>query len=133
MKTVFADSFYFFALVNDRDPAHAKSLAFLRTYSGRLLTTAWVLTELGDGLTQPANRPAFLQTLRTLQNDPNVVIVAFEEALFEAGVALFSQRRDKTWSLTDCISFVVMQREGITDALTGDHHFEQAGFRALFK
>ena len=46
---------------------------------------------------------------------------------------LFHARLDKEWSLTDCISFVVMQREGITDALTGDHHFEQAGFTALLK
>jgi hypothetical protein len=53
MKTVFADSFYFFALVNDRDPAHDKAVAFLQSYRGRMLTTDWIITELGDGL---ANR-----------------------------------------------------------------------------
>jgi uncharacterized protein len=40
-------------------------------------------------------------------------------------------RRDKEWSLTDCISFVVMKERGLTEALTADHHFEQAGFKAL--
>jgi hypothetical protein len=53
--------------------------------------------------------------------------------LFEAGTDLYSRRSDKEWSLTDCISFVVMQEQGIGEALTGDRHFEQAGFRALLK
>ena len=51
----------------------------------------------------------------------------------DAGLALYANRTDKDWSLTDCISFVVMNERGITDALTGDHHFEQAGFAALLK
>ena len=51
--------------------------------------------------------------------------------LFARGLTLYRQRIDKAWSLTDCISFVVMADEGLTEALTGDRHFEQAGFRAL--
>jgi hypothetical protein len=61
------------------------------------------------------------------------VIIAPEDNWFTAGIELYTSRPDKDWSLTDCISFVVMQDRGITDALTGDHHFEQAGFRALLK
>ena len=49
------------------------------------------------------------------------------------GVALYAERPDKDWSLTDCISFVVMRTMDITEALTGDRHFEQAGFTALLK
>ena len=60
-------------------------------------------------------------------------IVFVDEPLFHAGLELYLARPDKDWSLTDCISFVVMEREGITDALTGDKHFEQAGFVALLK
>ena len=48
----------------------------------------------------------------------------------ERGLALYRARPDKAWSLIDCISFMVMTERGITEALTGDHHFEQAGFRA---
>ena len=70
---------------------------------------------------------------RSLVNHPRVKIVAAETRLFQRGVELFEQRRDKDWSLTDCLSFVVMQDEGITQALTGDKHFEQAGFTALLK
>ena len=53
--------------------------------------------------------------------------------LFEQGVELFAHRPDKQWSLTDCISFVVMQDRGLTEALTANHHFEQAGFVAMLK
>jgi hypothetical protein len=91
------------------------------------------LTELGDGLASPANRPAFLATLEAVQGDPNTAVVGCREELLEAGVDLFRRHADKYWSLTDCISFVVMEREGISEALTGDKHFEQAGFVALLK
>ncbi len=133
MSTVFADSFYFFSLVNAKDPRHARAVAFLRSYQGRLLTTGWVLTELGDGLAHPTNRPSFLQTVTRLRAEPNVVIVPCSGELLEAGIELYRQRPDKEWSLTDCTSFVVMAREGISEALTGDHHFEQAGFVVLLK
>jgi predicted nucleic acid-binding protein len=53
--------------------------------------------------------------------------------LFQRGVELFRARPDKEWSLTDCISFVVMTEKGLSEALTGDRHFEQAGFHALLK
>jgi predicted nucleic acid-binding protein len=61
------------------------------------------------------------------------VIVPTTDEVFEAGLKLYLNRSDKYWSLTDCISFEVMEREGLTEALTGDHHFEQAGFIALMK
>jgi predicted nucleic acid-binding protein len=99
-----------------------------------MLTTGWVLTELADALAStPQGRAEFLSTLRDLQADPDVQLIPCTGALMEEGVLLYSQRPDKKWSLTDCISFVVMQREGITEALTGDHHFDQAGFLALLK
>lgn len=60
-----------------------------------------------------------------------MTIVPFSAELFDRGIAPYSERRDKDWSLTDCISFVVMQEHGLTDALTSDRHFEQAGFRRL--
>lgn len=98
-----------------------------------MLTTAWVLTEVADGLASPATRGTFAQVLRELKADPRVVIIQPNAALFDAGIELYEQRSDKDWSLTDCISFVAMREAGISDALTGDRHFEQAGFRALLK
>ena len=133
MKAVFADSFYFFALANEKDPARARAQTFAQTYQDRVITTDWVLTEVGDGLAHPDNRAAFLKIVDTLRAEANVRIVPCEDALFNAGLTLYRNRLDKAWSLTDCISFVVMEREGIHEALTGDHHFEQAGFVALLK
>jgi len=59
--------------------------------------------------------------------------VAAEAAGSGRGLALYSARRDKSWSLTECISFEVMAGFGLVEALTGDHHFEQAGYRASLK
>ena len=71
--------------------------------------------------------------LDDLRKNPDVQVVPANDALFDEGVQLFANRLDKEWSLTDCISFVVMEQNGLTEALTGDHHFEQAGFVALLK
>ena len=56
-----------------------------------------------------------------------------EQALYERGWQLYRDRPDKSWSLTDCISFVVMNDMNLRDALTGDKHFEQAGYVAILK
>jgi hypothetical protein len=74
-----------------------------------------------------------LELLQVLRAAPRVVLVPATEELFQAGIGLYGSRSDKDWSLTDCISFVLMQRRGIQMALTGDRHFEQAGFTALLR
>ena len=132
MNAVFADTFYFLALLNERDAAHSKAVQF-DPNARILLTTAWVLTEVGDALSAPENRPTFLQLVDTLQSSPDARVLVPTPELFERGLELFRQRTDKEWSLTDCISFAAMKDERVTDALTGDRHFEQAGFRALLK
>lgn len=133
MKTVFVDTFYFIAALSPDDVAHELAIHFASEFAGPMLTTAWVLIEVADGMAAPVNRPVFIQLLAELRADPQFTILPPGEELFEKGLELYAHRLDKGWSLTDCISFVVMERAGITDALTGDHHFEQAGFRALFK
>lgn len=60
-----------------------------------------------------------------------VEIVSADSRSFAAGFELFASRADKDWSLVDCISFALMKKREISEALTGDRHFEQAGFRAL--
>jgi hypothetical protein len=71
--------------------------------------------------------------VQRLRADANSTIVEANRAIFDAGFDLYSQRPDKDWSLTDCISFVVMNRLRLTEALTADRHFEQAGFKVLLK
>ena len=133
MKTVFADAFYYFALLSPTSTYHREAHKFTASFSGTMVTTAWVLTEVGDGLSRVPNRPLFLELIDELDLDPDVIIVEPEKRLYEEGLALFRDRLDKDCTLTDCISLVVMKVEGIADALTADHHFEQAGFNILFK
>ncbi len=133
MIRVFADSFYFFAVLNPKDQAHQKALEFAAGHEEPIVTTAWVLTELADGLAATAHRGAFSRLVDRLRADPENEVVPPTEELMARGMALYDARPDKHWSLTDCISFVVMQDRQLTQALTGDHHFEQAGFKALLK
>jgi len=133
VKAIFADSFYFLALLRLEDSAHARALAASQNRTDRLVTTAWVLTEVADALAVPATREGFPRLLAALRTDPACTIVPPTQDLFDAGVELYARRPDKAWSLTDCISFVVMREHGMNEALTGDRHFEQAGFIALLK
>ena len=133
MKPVFADTFYFLALLNSKDESHARAWEFSKSRDAPLVTTAWILTELANALAGSAKRQVFRQLLDEIENHAENQLIAASQSLFDRGVKLYDARPDKQWSLTDCISFVVMQERGIAEALTGDHHFEQAGFIALFK
>ena len=131
MSACFADTYFFIALLFESDEAHTDAQARVTELSGQLYTSTWVLTEVADALATPGRRERFLPFLRFLQSNPLVTIVPADQGLFDRGAALYDQRPDKAWSLTDCISFVVMQDHGLRDALTGDHHFKQAGFNVL--
>jgi uncharacterized protein len=128
---VFADTHFYLALLSESDIDHERAIAISREFAGRTVTTAWVLAEVADAFAAPKVRSLFLGLYERLCRNPKVTVFPPSADLFERGIGLYAQRPDKSWSLTDCISFIVMQQSGVTDALTGDHHFEQAGFRAL--
>jgi uncharacterized protein len=131
MNRVFADAFYFVALLNRADQFHQKAIAAAQQLRDDIVTTEWVLTEVADALAGPVNRLAVASFIRDLFQDPNVVLVRASSDWFERGLQLYERRPDKDWPLTDCISFAIMTEEKLTDALTGDHHFAQAGFKML--
>ena len=133
MTMVFADTFYYIAFLSPSDEAHEQAKAFTQDYSGKMITTEWVLTELADGLAAPVTRQRCVAFIDWLRRDVDVTIVPAATDLFDAGLTLYRGRDDKKWALTDCISFVVMEREGIREVLTGNHNFEQAGFKALLR
>ena len=132
MNRVFADAFYFVALLNRADQYHTKAAAAATQLRGEIVTTEWVLAEVADALADSASRRSVAPFLRDLAKDPKVTIVKAGSDWFERGLQLYEQRPDKDWPLTDCISFAVMTEE-VNDALTGDHHFAQAGFKALLR
>lgn len=131
MKRVFGDAHYFLALANPRDAGHHAALEFARKWRGEVVTTRWVLAEVADGLASPLNRRLGVMLVEQVSREPCFRLVENSDTLFARGFNLYRQRSDKAWSLTDCISFVVMADEGLNEALTGDRHFEQAGFTAL--
>lgn len=131
--TVFADTFALIAWLNPRDDAHEVVAAYFNSFAGRLLTTEWVLMELADALSTPAARSTAVAFLEAVRVDPMFEVVGYASTVYQADFELFATRPDKAWSLTDCISFGVMTEHKLSEALTADHHFEQAGFRAVFK
>ncbi|HLA83753.1 MAG TPA: PIN domain-containing protein [Thermoguttaceae bacterium] len=133
MKPVFADTVYYLALINSRDQYAPAATRFTSVFSGVFVTTAWVLAEVANSLARGSDRSLFCELYQDLANDHRVTIVPAVQDLFEQGIDLFAKRPDKEWSLTDCISFIVMQEYGLTEALTADRHFEQAGFKAVLR
>jgi hypothetical protein len=134
--SVFLDTAYAIALASTTDALHQQALALadeLEASGTRLVTTWAVLLEIGNALSRVQFRQAALELLSSLQSDPSVEIVPLGGPILEEAVKLYSDRPDKEWGLTDCVSFVVMEARGIRDALTADEHFQQAGFRALLR
>jgi len=131
VKAVFADTFYFLALLNRRDLAHQRAIAASRKPGLTLLTTEFVLLEIADALCKPHQRDEVLAVWKLMETDPACRLIRASSDLLARGKKLYRERADKKWPLTDCISFVVMQDEGIQEALTADRHFDQAGFNPL--
>lgn len=110
-------------------------MAFAATLPGAsVVTSDEVLTEFltycaGNPLLRKAAGAAVLD----LQRDPDIRILAQDHQSFQDGLRLYNARPDKAYSLTDCISMEAMRREGIVQVLTNDRHFEQEGFRAVFR
>ena len=131
MTPVFVDTFYLLAMADAGDDDHVRALEVSATLTVPTVTTVWVLAEVANAMADRTRRGAFTRIWRGLRADPLSTIVAASQSLFDQGLDLYFHRTDKDWSLTDCISFVVMKQFGITQALTADRHFEQAGFVAL--
>src|SRR2546421_4831913 len=108
MTSLFADTHFYLALMIQDDAAHPLATEYSEARLAPVVTTAWVLTEVGDALCHdPHGRRAFVRLLELLDAAPDVTVVPATQELFGRGVELFASRPDKEWSLNDCISFVV--------------------------
>ncbi|HEU0008777.1 MAG TPA: PIN domain-containing protein [Verrucomicrobiae bacterium] len=133
MSAVFADAFYFVARLNRRDQHHERVVAFSRDFRAHLLTTDWILMEVADALAKSESRQRVRDFVFHLRQSAACEILPANREVLDRALELYHQHSDKEWTLTDCVSFVAMRERGVTEALTADHHFEQAGFVALLK
>ena len=135
MRRVFADTSYWIALVNPRDQIHAKAVSVTQQLSPvRILTSEMVLAEVLNSFSDGGPlRHAVGGMVQKLSSNWDVVIVPQTSEQFETALRRYKQAADKSWSLTDCASFQVMEAEQIQAALTHDQHFAQAGFETLLR
>jgi uncharacterized protein len=131
---LFLDTGFCIARFNQRDQYHAVAKALAQRLGAfrELWTTDAVLLEIGAAFSQPDRRTIVLQLWDQFHGgDPRCRLAAATGPSLDQAVDLFRSRADKAWSLADCLSFTVMESKDLTDALTADQHFVQAGFRAL--
>jgi len=134
MPTVLVDTAAWIALVNTRDELHDRAkqtMAELRRSTVALVTTDFVLLEVANAFCTSAWRSKAIKLIEGLRSLPNLQIIEADSSLLLDGWQLYCDRLDKEWSLTDCVSFAVMEKAQIRQAFTSDHHFEQAGFEKL--
>jgi predicted nucleic acid-binding protein len=132
MNAVLADTSYYVALLSPRDQHHAAAKKIASELRRPIVVTEFVLLELANAYSATESRRRLPALWDFLRSEPTVSIVPASSELLGRGFSRFVERLDKEWSLTDCISFMVMEERGITEALSSDHHFEQAGFTILF-
>jgi predicted nucleic acid-binding protein len=136
MLKVFLDTSYAIALSVSNDEHHERAIKLAEHLEAKgpgLVTTRAIILEIGNALAGLRYRKAAVQLLDAVENDPKIEIIPITEELYARAFELYWNRPDKEWGLIDCISFIVMDEHGITDALTADDHFRQAGFRVLLK
>ncbi len=133
---VFLDTSFAIALSVESDQHHdyASELSEqLETERTRLITTTAILLEIGNALSKKRYRQSAAELLISLEQDETVEIVPITDDLYQKAFELFCNRPDKDWGLIDCISFIVMQENDLSRALTTDEHFQQAGYIALLR
>jgi predicted nucleic acid-binding protein len=138
MADLFADTSGWGHLLDSRQPFHAQAAHIYhaaRQQGQKVITTNYVLLEIVALFTSPLRIPrsSLVALLDGVKSSPYIEVVHVDAALDAEAWQLLRSRADKEWSLVDCASFVLMKRRGILEALTSDHHFEQAGFVRLLK
>ena len=134
MNKVFLDTSYAVALSARTDENHQRAIDIseeLEESNTSFVTTRAILLEIGNALSRAPHRAAAIELLTALETDPKVEVVPVSDDLYQRAFKTFRDRIDKEWGLIDCMSFVVMSDYGLTEALTADKHFRQAGFVVL--
>jgi len=134
MKRVFADAGYWIALLNPKDSLHARAREIsAKLGRARTVTSEMVLTEVLNAFASKGEslREAASALVDQVRSSANAEVVPMTSSGFRDAMQRYRGRTDKTWGLTDCTSFLIMEQKGITEALSADRDFQQAGFSAL--
>jgi predicted nucleic acid-binding protein len=134
VKTIFADTLYWIALINPKDQWSQRTLEVEDTLQAvRLITTEIVLIEFLNYFCNSGSvmRQAVGDAAQRILQNPMVEVLPLTHGLFVAGLQLYGERLDKGYSLTDCISMIVMKEYGLMEILTHDRHLSQEGFQVL--
>jgi len=130
---ILIDTGYLIGLVDPADALRARGVKWAARSRQPMLLHQYVALELLNFFSATPMRMEAHRLVSTITNHPQLDFVPVDMAIHARAIDLHRQRADKEWSLTDCVSFVLMKERGITQALTFDHHFEQAGFDALLR
>lgn len=128
---MFLDTSGLFSVCSRNEPFNQLATNLYDSSSYRL-THGYVIAEfVALATTRGFDRFKTLDYVDDLVHDLDVELVWVDRDLHQRGMILLQSRLDKTYSLCDAISFVLMRDQGIQDALTTDRHFEREGFRRL--
>ena len=134
MATYFADTSYWMALSRKRDQYNRHAVVwnrFVIQTKSIIVTTEAVLWEWLNAFSDASTRAVAAEGYRRAHADECIEVVPFQPELIDSAVQLYRTRPDKSWSLTDCLSFVVMEGRQLTEALTTDRHFEQMAMKVM--
>lgn len=134
MRKLFVDTSGWLALVNRSDLLHESATKIYNEYlddGWHVVTHAGILLETGNSLSRIKLRHLAIKLKNRIDSSAIIESISLSDQLIEDGWRLYSQRLDKEWGVVDCVSFLLMEKHGLTQALTADHHFTQAGFNKL--
>jgi uncharacterized protein len=125
---IFVDTSFVIAVINEKDQYYHQAEALSHKFeSSQLITTDAILLEIGNALARDFRKEA-ISVIRVPRSSKKVEVLEIDSTLFEKGLEVYKKYGDKSWGLVDCLSFAVMWESGITEVLTFDRDFEQAGF-----
>ena len=136
LRVIFADASYWIALLNSRDELHGKAVQLSRDIQPvRIVTSEMILTEVLNDFSKRGDylRINAVEFVERIRIDLNVTVLSQDSDELQKAAKLYRKRSDKKWSHTDCMSFIIMEERGISEALTFDKHFSQAGYVALMR
>jgi predicted nucleic acid-binding protein len=131
MRRVFVDTSAWYELTLPDRPAHAAVTAAMTATCAKFATSTYVIAELVALMTRRVGHAAAAHAVTQIRASADLRIEHPDAAEEARAWRLFLDSPDKTYNLADCLSFVIMRRLGITEAITLDYHFRQEGFTVL--